>query len=78
MAGITSAGPNTSNGIEAFNGNKSFSEQFNPSNPCIIDGIMMQERLKLFCESTTWWPRRVQISFEIPEKEVVTIQKAAQ
>ena len=40
LAEIRSAAPNTSNGIEAFSGNKSFPQQFNPSNPCSIDGII--------------------------------------
>jgi hypothetical protein len=40
IAGITGTGPNTLNGTGIFSGNNIFSGQFNPSNPCSIDGII--------------------------------------
>jgi hypothetical protein len=39
-AEIKSAGPNSLNGTGTSSGNNSFSSQFNPSNPCSIDGII--------------------------------------
>ncbi len=40
IAGMKNTGRKTSNGPETVSANNSFSGQFNPSNPCSIDGII--------------------------------------